>query len=329
MAKAGGIRNPGLNQGDFKSVGIIGWRGDTLWIHDPAQSRISFITRDRLVVRTLQIPSTISARNSSDTSAPVSLQESTFRGVTPDGSLLFEIPERVKSSWWPSGASIASNVVVVNPIGQFVRHVVEIPAERASCVRTVTQSGQASATFSVPFCSGDLHHITPDRVIFVRSQPNPAGGAGYRVTSVDLLGDTTFTRVFGYEPRPLLKRLGDSAKKALQSTKGISPELKKAYSSLELLHVSPPVLRILSGVDGAVWLERPAKPDTLHNWLVLDQMGATTAEVELPGTDIVFAARRNIAWGIYTRPRIPSPDNPFLFGRWGIVMSPALARPKP
>lgn len=279
----------GAGPGEFIAPYALGFRGDTLWVTDPLQMRVTFFRTDGRVVRTAG---------------------AVLRGTR---DWMPAIPEHVLAH----GASLVLPAAVEEPdgaAGQPVLHVA--PTGQA---RTVDRHGLGNRMMRIELGSGrvslsqpwddtPLLAAAPDGSSFVtvhRAAATSAGEGRFRVTRFSPAGDTVYSRTYRYTPRRMPSGWRDTWTDSLAGFLARGPGIPRGTAVQALrreLYVPahmPPVSAVLVGTDGTVWLRRedPGEGETVR-WLVLDARGGVAASVVAPRELRAMQARRDAVWGI-------------------------------
>jgi hypothetical protein len=177
------IGRSGAGPGEFRSPSRLGWSGDTLWVADPPQSRVSFFVEGRLTREDhLRPPPGVFL-------APV--------GALRDGSILSE--RGVRSSDVLRG-DVATTVLVRSHSQR--PGILDTVATRAigTMVRLPAANGR-TVLIREPFTQGDLRGLTPDGETLIVVDHTPASKQ-YHVTWLSpLTGDTLVARALSTAAR--------------------------------------------------------------------------------------------------------------------------------
>jgi hypothetical protein len=167
-------------------------------------------------------------------------------------------------------------------------------------------------TFSTqPFGDDALATLTAHGtglLVLDRTSASEPGRAEFRLTRLDLAGDTVYSRRYPYQPVPLPRERVDSAADAIATTlHGFVGERTNttlaqwsqwvAEAIYAPTHYTP-VAQLVAGRDGTVWLALSPTSQGGPDWLVLSEEGEPVATVDTPDGVRVLLAERDALWGV-------------------------------
>lgn len=300
----GMIGRRGEGPGEFTQPLEMGWHGDSLWVFDSSRnSRISFFDADGTYVGALTPQVDLgSAEQSSQGIFPARpaglLSDGTIYGATPafshavvDGTL----------------TSIAH--VRMDPDGRTVDTLLTTPVGRSNVLGVLRDGG---GTFmSQPFSDADLVFVEHDRTSLLTLERRAALDEGqheFRLTRVNLAGDTVFSRNYPYQPVPVtadtIQKAIDSAAEGLHGfvgeRTGTTLEQWRGWirDAIYVPDYYAPVREVVSGRDGTIWLARNPAGGTTVEWLILKRNGEPVGRTETPAGFRLFLADRSMLWGV-------------------------------
>lgn len=289
------IGRSGAGPGEFERPSRLGWRGDTLWVGDSPQARISLFRPNGSFVRSITFT-----------------QAGPLTGGRPNvpGSLLAD--GSVLGLWLPPMYTLAGAKPVVEPLVRFSPRgdplgVLGRRQRRQEFVRV--RSGTSSTYFAQPFSDSPLTAVAPDGsglVIVTRAAATSRRQASFTVRKVSFSGRTAFERAYPYTPRPLT---GDAVESVVNKHAGGMQEAKfrtpPAAAARRLIREAlyrpgylAPVTDVVLGRDGTIWLRREATGRAVFDWQVLDAAGRPVGRVSLPAKVAVQYADRTQVWGV-------------------------------
>lgn len=300
-ARLGRIGGPGEGPGEFRAVGGMGLRGDSLWVLDYRLYRITYFAPDGRVLRSVRVPIDLGTDRTHGPPRPA--------GVLADGRLFGSPPAWSRAV--ASGEISETPLVVMDTTGAAGDTLFMRP-HTTWAVQDPSGFGGFGSYRSQPFADEALFALSPTDPAYVvveravrADDPAPA----FRVARVGFDGDTAFVRSFPYEPVPIDAAVPDSLVSAWAVSfresrfRGAPTEARAAEWARASLYVPahhPPVTTLVAGRDGTTWLRREAADPDRAEWLVLDAGGAPIGRVELPAAFDLKAAERGRAWGTET-----------------------------
>lgn len=300
---AGTIGGPGEGPGEFSNPGVMGWRGDSLWVLDFRTYAFSYFDANGRFLTSRSIPIDLGGSRESSPPRP--------EGLLPDGTIFGSPPA------WSSEVAA----------GNITERVVLRLDERARPVDTLFRHSLVNSTWAIqdpkstsgfgsfgsqPFSDTEIVQLSPRTAELVRidrAVPASPEEATFRVTRLTLEGDTLFSREYPYLPQPIDPALVDSLVRGRgEAMTRLPPEFEGAPTparaeqlareSLYLPAYHPPISQLLLGRDGSTWLRREALSADSADWLILSPQGAVVGTVTTPATLTIQAAEMGRVWGM-------------------------------
>jgi len=277
LGRAGG------GPGEFGSIGLSGWTGDSLWVHDGSLGRISYVRADATLGEPRPVPSVPSAALPKDLVGVVT--GTAPSALYPDGSTLYKLTARQPPSadgnfgrreayWLVDGNGVARQAVL-GRVGE-----------------PCTVLFEGGALFK-PFCRETLLRESPD---------------GMHLAAIDQLNDSTvyvvmmrrdgselWRRRVSSVPTCMTRAAWDSII-ATRTKLRLSPPAHAAWTGLTAPPRFPPLRSALIGRDGSVWIEGWGK--NVRPWTVLRPDGSTLGRLNLPGPAKLAVADLKQIWTI-------------------------------
>ena len=272
------IGRQGRGPGEFIFPAAVGWKGDTLWATDPQQSRLSFFERSGRF---------ISAVNFNAEAPAPHLRNLTPDGVLADGSIL-SMPAPAGSGLAAGGRVIRVPLLRVKRTGEVIDTIAL--AESALDVARLELAARRGFTLAKPMSSRPIVASSPDGaslLIVERPVSENRAQAAYRVTRVDISGDTAFSREYRYQPvavsNPLRNRVYRELTDNITNSEKQIPrarieEIVRETIRLPAFH--PPVSGLVAGSDGTIWIRREDSGADTVRWDILDSSGAALGSVD-------------------------------------------------
>ena len=278
----------GEGPGEFRVAMRHGLVGDTLWVRDFPNPRISTFLLDGTFLETEGRPVDFGARFTAPTGVSGLLVGGAF--ARPDAYVM-ETRDRVQVPILIGNRDLTAVDTLVtqpNPDGMFLPDVGNWGFTPYPLPPLVSFAGDGSG------------------ILIADWTDDPEGPLELRL--VDSSGASRWARTLRLERRAVSDRVRDSLvsrgmelaagphERARARDGSISRNLRELVEAgLPIPEFEPPVFRILLGVDGSVWLQRSDGSDG-RQWLVLDPSGESEFEVTLPASVRVAQASREAIW---------------------------------
>ncbi len=288
----------GAGPGEFKSLGLRGWAGDTLWVGDISTRRLTLVGPDRKLATTVPFPTAVTVGPSAKAPLP-SLAFIIPQSYQRDGSMLVSALAGKGADWteWTSADNKdATPILRVSGEGVLDRIVAWRPSFHCS-VSIEIKGGTGS--MSIPFCATPLLAYSDDGggVAQVSMENATGRSARYQLTVVRDKGDTVFSRTYAYAPQAIPRQAADSAIAARSRMQGGA--WIDAVKKMTIPPTYPPVSRVLIGRDATVWLESYPTGAT-RSWTVLDEHGNPVATATVPRNVALQVVSLDAVWAIET-----------------------------
>lgn len=288
------VGREGTGPGEFSLLVSSGWLADTLWAFDMQQLRYTLIAKDTRFLRNQIPPGQVSLIAADGNS--ITYRVNWWYGLYADSQMLGTIvlPSAQRSS-------LEEGEVILARIGfdGTVRKVL-LRYERGKAGVTVRSSGGYSAA-SIPYSNKPIFSAASDAQVLVLATADVDGPAlgSFRVLVVDPNADTLFDRRYGFRvmelPEDLVKGAIESQARALEDR---TPELAQALRrESELPSVYPPLLGVLPGRDGSIWIRLRSATD-MNQWLVLDGSGDPIGSLFVDGGTRIAVADQSAVWAL-------------------------------
>ena len=288
----------GDGPGEFRRVRYIGLTGDSVWAYDVSQERITHITPDYKVARTMSISSVEPGPAFAST-----LPRFPFvyiKAAYPGGTYLVSADPGVGTPRPASYPSDRSPWLRINT-DAVVQSVVTWKRANPSALNVIVGAGVYGS--AVPFKQSDLEDVADDgsRFAYANATVRGTSGGTFHVTMFGARGDTIYSRDYPFTGIPIPRRTADSAwdaavKRAMERPPQVVAALRAAGP---VPPVYPPLLSITVGRDGSAWIRmrQPGLSTQERFWLVLDAKGEPYASLVVPATLSVVTTDLSNIWG--------------------------------
>ena len=267
------IGRRGDGPGEFRNPYVVGYIGDTIWVHD---------SRRRRYIRI--------AANYETTDLVASPPRTPTLGLTSGTTSLSYAEEPTPLAIF-RGDSIVRGFPI--PIRTVVGHSFEV---RDDAMRGAARGRGPVRTMYSPLATGTFAKLVPGgrELVLVESAELWGGRTGQlavrRVQTAT--GDTSRTVVVTLPARAVTRSEGDSL---IAERAGRSGRLaNQIRANARVPSHYPAVGDVRVGADGAVWVADAAD---MRSWVVVDRAGTPLARVRLPARFTVFAVSRTQVWG--------------------------------
>ena len=277
----GSFGRRGAGPGEISGLSPFAFcRGDTLGFGDHALARLTLVSPNLKLVRSVPFPRIEWASASGGKMRPMNVVP---HGFTDDGVVVFGFNTS-------NIRRVAGHVLLVSGDGVVKRHLLDYPADPTGCTMLVA-SGQS---YRIPFCSLAWAGNDPTLrlVALVSSTAAQQDRGAYQLRVVGIDGKVRLDR----EIVANIDRIQPAAFEAESKRWAYPPEGAKAVRDApkrQRYGTAPPVL---VAQDGSVWVLHRTK--TARHWTVTDPRGQLVAEVQIPLGVVLFSVTRNMAIGV-------------------------------
>jgi hypothetical protein len=282
------IGRDGAGPGEFKGLGRIGWKQDTLFAVDVALQRVSLFSPSGEHFRTERI-----------VSAPI---PAIGRPAIP--AILTESGEVIGEPF-VSMAGVANGDITSVPMVLMTRTGAVI---RTLAIRNVRNTiskvaaGNRVLFFVQPMSDPSLKSFAPDgsSLVIVDQSVSEDRVATFLVTRIKSTGDTLYHRAYRYTPRPIPSQVADSIHDFYVEafTRGRIPRARQVVEeAIALPRMQLPVSAVVHGSDGSTWIRREDRGSASVVWLVLNAEGGIRATVYAPPGLTLLALGTGSVWG--------------------------------
>jgi hypothetical protein len=288
------IGREGAGPGEFDWISGMGWKGDSLWVSDAAQARITVFAPDGTAGRTLGF-----SHGSAMTEGRVNVPGD----LLTDGSVL---------GFWMAPLHLLVTGPLRVPMVRFSPKGEPLAVLGHLDKRNefgVLRSDNSQSYFPQPFADAALSAVAPDGsslVIARREAATSGGSATFHVERILPSGARAFARNYLYRPIPLSREAAEQAVEKLVAGMGAANIRRPSDAALgrairQALYrprYLPPVNEVVMGRDGTIWLRREALGRSHAWWHVLDARGRLVARAWVPANLQVRYADASQLWAV-------------------------------
>lgn len=300
------VGRKGGGPGEFATPRRMGFLGDTLWVWDAGQSRVTLFEADGRPLTTLPVPRAEGLRAG----------EGQRFGVLASGG-------RAVIGTGPLSPLLASTdrlplMVMDRDGGSATDTIAALDQDHATAVFITLAGGgtwrPSGETPGLPpqdqiasievaaqaFSDASIWDLAPsgEAVVLVdRNAAEAAADHAFGLTRVRLSGDTVFSVRKPYTPIPIPAVITDSI--VARYTRSFNEAVVRDVIFLPPFY--PPVDAVVVARDGRTWLGREAAVGaTVQRWEVFDEDGQPLAALDLPAGLTVHDAADDTVWGVVT-----------------------------
>jgi hypothetical protein len=299
LSRVGGL---GEGPGEFGGIQGLGWVGDTLWVTDNRNDRVTFVDGDGRLIGSMPRPRT---EVGDDATA-------SFTGLLLDGALFTGGPSLAVLTDPNTPTSGDDPVLWTARDGTTARPIAVRSGTRLQVVVTEMAGGEirSISVFRQPWSDGSLVAIAPGgRSIAVvdRRLPDEGEPTAFRVTRIGIAGDTVWSTTRPYSPVEADRTRQDSV---LARYAENGPSLEALEEVIFRPTIQPPASSVFVGRDGRTWVGRESPADSgtgegsaagaKRRWDVFGSDGQLVAIFNVPVAIELLAADGAVAWGVET-----------------------------
>jgi len=287
----------GTGPGDLQRALRLGWIGDTLWIADPSQNRLSTFDPTGRPLRAV----TVLGEGGGTDPALVLAIGSGWTAILKTRNLA--APRRL-------GAGVPMLIVRASTRGATLDTLLRFDEKNQYLTVPIRVDGVAGFwRAEQPFNDDPLVYAAKDGtgvVVVDRISSVAPFQSRFSVTRIGSRGDTLFTTFIPYVPTPVddravaaqIERLGRLLFRPRSRTVVIDGEGLEQF--LYRPAFVPPVSDVILGRSGAVWLRResPQARATGQPYLILDDVGRPAATVTVPLGERVVESTTQRVWTV-------------------------------
>ena len=289
----------GKGPGEFAGVGGVGWRGDTLWVMDVVQQRVSWFYHGQHVRTSRFSPvhyglGTLRSRRVA-TQWPMAdgswFALVTWRFVQPAGSPENWLPI-IRTTGDAETETVVARLQEAFPFRLVMEHPDGPPGYGSPLfsdfpLQSMSDSGERYAIVDRPFASGSQVPI--------------------RVTVLHASGDTAYSREYMVDVEALTDQQWEAKLQDVMESVNRPGLPAPRFGIRELEEASrrpahwPSASNVTLGSDSSVWIglaDLPWRAD--RDWAVLDSRGTPLFKVNLPRDFRPSVASADLLWGVWT-----------------------------
>jgi hypothetical protein len=336
--KLGTFGRVGSGPGEFRRVTTTGWTGDTIWLYDSDQRRVTYISPDHKLLRTELLNPDLNMMMGRPVGSPAPSAPPKQPG---DGAVVLFTPRAIVSGKYVGQAVVAAGktadgrqdsktkllairrdvAATSDQSGQLTpaRDSIDTgaltflspdpPSISESMMRWSQADGRASASMVIPFSftPATIYSSDGDRIGFLSVEPSPTGGT-YTLRVMTTSGKPVFTRAYPFVGIPIPRHVADSVIERM----GIQPNGRQMFqpaaiaqfheeARTRMLKFFSPVSLLYMNPDNTSWIQlRRSDPTAAASVILIDERGNQVATFDLPPRTRIVQATRDHIWTVVT-----------------------------
>jgi hypothetical protein len=290
-ARVDSVGRAGEGPGEFLALSYLDFVGDTLWVYDARQGRLSFFDVAGEHVGDQRVPEVDGLDEDERVMFGTLLADGRAVMVTSAG---FESEREGTDHPFPLVAVPRQGGAPDTLAIRYTAH------DRAMFISGTPDNITRVEVFRQVFSDVTVWTATPDGRALVLVDRRPAEGPGpasWRLTRVGIEGDTAFSVDVPYEPVPVDPARVDSIVARYSEGRRSESEIRGVLFLPDFL---PPVSDVVAADDGAIWVAREDRPEHAVTWEVFDAAGRLLAHAETPAGFTAHYATGDALWGVET-----------------------------
>jgi len=271
----------GSGPGEFAQLHGAGLVGDTVWVIDRSEKRISLFSLDGTLLRTIR-------HESRD--IPTHVLQTRVLG-TPNYPLESAIVNSPSRALLLSSRDGRDMDTVARLPGRYTDHFM---IRRPSGGYTVGNQLFSDAALVVVVPGGKSVYVVE------RPSANSPHSAAFQIIALTASGETIWRNQFTYIPKAVERQRADSLRRATnERLTGYGHSAGDIRNAVFIPEYYPPTSDAFSGSDGALWLRREESGMNVEYWII-DRGGKQVASLTVPRKKKLVAATSSIVWAVET-----------------------------
>lgn len=288
----------GAGPGEVKQYAGMGMVGDSIWICDLGQNRLTLFGGDGSLGRTMPLAGNsdwVRTRPGSKDVIGVVCPTRLLSGNTAFGQ------PGVFSSFVADGSVKSIPLLRTGWDGTVTGVIAEIPTGQMTI-----QTGSIIMFSRQPFAIDPSLAASPDgkriAIVDVRESGKPI----IRLTHLSLNGDTIARIEVPFVPERIASRVVDSAVAAIAARPQLRGNESLVRAAMNVPGYFPPFSHVLMANDGTAWLQVRSADTATVRWLVVSPQGKVTATVSVPKNVTISLIDRGIWATVRDADDVPS-----------------------
>lgn len=283
----------GSGPGEFESPMSMGLLGDTLWVLDLGNQRLSMFSRAGTYIGSYNTPPVMIEPRPGIT---VMLRAG---GLRSDGTLSSTFGVMLRDE--APADTLLIPVVRMDTSGAVIDTIRY--QKFAMSPRSMIDVGGRSVTMPGPPATSTIVSEAADGGLFTIERPlaTTAAAGEFTVTRTAAAGDTLYSRTFRYRPHPWSDAAIDSlvaSRDFVFEMMGVDIEAGRAATrkALTMPDFQPGIGIVRPDGDGSLWLRSEDAAGPTARWLLLDPAGSPRGVITVPRNNTLRETAGDVAW---------------------------------
>jgi hypothetical protein len=268
----------GAGPGEVQELNSFGMIGDSVWISDRGQNRITLFGADGGTGRNILLTGSVNWPQVRPAAKDAYISK-VFPSVLLPGDVAIGAPGIIASA-------IASGAIMVRPYvrlkwdGTYAGLIADMPlSSNQLTIKTPTRTTYSSQ----PFTNGPRYDMSRNGAHIVFVEPRESPTPVLRYLRLNTAGDTVARAELAHDPTPIPARALDSAIAAIARSLNMPQDEGLVRAAVKAPKFYSPVNALIVANDGSAWLRGPAL-NGKRTWLVVSPAGKLVEKIELPHT---------------------------------------------
>ena len=295
-APAGSLGRKGEGPGEFEQPTRMGFFGDSLWVWDSENYRVSYFDLEGDFTGSVMPRVDLGGVAESPPRPEIPLLDGTFLGISP-----------AWSDGIARGTVTGSPYVRMDADGRTLARIWTMPWEPRDIF--ALREGGRSSYGSQPFGDGHSVSIGENSLVTINRRAwTGSGDAAVTVSRISFDGDTIFTTRVHYDPIPLPTErfeaeLAEQVERRSSMPAAFQASEAKIREALYRPSHLPAVRGTMQARDGSMWLRRfdpfeTGSGERMYEWWVLDAEGTSVARAHAPTGLSIRLIDGDAVWGV-------------------------------
>jgi hypothetical protein len=273
-----------------------GWAGDSVWVVDRMYEQVALLGSDGKIAQSVGFPSWVRPSWGDRRQYPL-FSTMAWHAMYSDGSLLVE-PSQVRRLFdTPAYDPDQKLLVRIDRDGKILHTVARIPAMDG---RLTLRTGAERKVVNIPFHGRSHWKVSSDGERVAVVTPLTSDSGAFRVTMLNSMGDTVYSRRYTVDARRVPTATADSFAANVAAFGRYTKEQMRDTVRKLMAEWGSPVMGVQVGVDHSAWVSfrTPTTATVDAEWMVIDAKGDVVGTTVLLRQFKVIAATVDRIWTV-------------------------------